>query len=152
MTEVRDGEEMATGVEPSALADAAALGLSALAGVLAGAQDGIVVTDADRRYVYANPAACEMLGYPLEQLRGRDYLVSFPTREHATMLARCPVRSRAAPAPFICSLLCADGTEREIVDSIFAVDIAGAHHRVAIFRDVTGVRAAARTAVALAQT
>ncbi|MGH3857898.1 MAG: hypothetical protein ACRDR6_31305, partial [Pseudonocardiaceae bacterium] len=39
------------GVDPSALADAAALGLSALAGVLAGAQDGIVVTDADRCYV-----------------------------------------------------------------------------------------------------
>ena len=60
----------------SALADAAALGLPALAGVLAGAQDGITVVDAGRRLIYANPAACQMLGYPLEQLRGRCHMAS----------------------------------------------------------------------------
>jgi PAS domain-containing protein len=46
---------------PAEIAQAAALGLSALAGVVAGAQDGITVVDADRRFVYANPrssAAC----------------------------------------------------------------------------------------------
>jgi PAS domain-containing protein len=46
----------------SALAEAAALGLPALAGVVAGTEDGITVVDAERRFVYANPAACEMNG------------------------------------------------------------------------------------------
>ena len=45
-----------------------------------------------------------------------------------------------------------DGAEREIVCSTFAADVAGGHHGVTIFRDVTGPRAASRTAVALAQT
>lgn len=54
-----------------ALADAAALGLPALTEVLTRTEDGICVVDAGRRYVYANPAACQMLGHPVEQLRGR---------------------------------------------------------------------------------
>ena len=72
----------------TALADAAELGVPALAGVVAGARDGITIVDADRRFVYANPVACEMLGYTLAQLRGRDFLDSIPAREHPVMLAR----------------------------------------------------------------
>jgi PAS domain-containing protein len=64
----------------TALADAAALGVSALAGVVAGARDGITIVDADRRFVYANPVACEMLGYSLAELGGRDFLDSIPVR------------------------------------------------------------------------
>jgi signal transduction histidine kinase len=45
-----------------------------------------------------------------------------------------------------------DGAEREVVSSNFAIDLAGRPHGVAIFRDLTGPRVAARTAVALAQT
>lgn len=124
-----------------ALAEAAALGLSALAGVVAGAQDGITVVDAERRFVYANPVACGMLGYPLEQLRGRDFLGSIPAREHAIILARFseqfggPVGE--VPAPFTCNLRDPDGAEREIVYSTFAVEIAGSPHLVAIFDDLT---------------
>ena len=70
----------------SAPADAAALGLSALAEVLTRTEDGICVVDAERRYVYANPAACQMLGLPVEELRGRDFLGSFPAWEHASVL------------------------------------------------------------------
>ena len=124
-----------------ALAEAAALSLSALAGVVAGAQDGITVVDAERRFVYANPVACGMLGYPLEQLRGRDFLGSIPAREHAIILARFseqfggPVGE--VPAPFTCNLRDPDGAEREIVYSTFAVEIAGSPHLVAIFDDLT---------------
>ena len=143
-------------IRPAALAEAAALGLSALAGVVAGAQEGIIVVDAERRFVYANPAACQMLGCPLEQLRGRDFLVSIPAREHAIMLARFSEQLGGSvgvvPAPFTCSLRGPDGAEREIVYSQFAVDVAGSPHGVAIFQDLTGPRAASRTAMALAQT
>ena len=81
-----DGESAAFG--SSALADAAGLGLPALAGVVARAQDGIAVVDGERRFVYANPAACEMLGYSLAQLRGRDFLGCVAAREHSIILAR----------------------------------------------------------------
>jgi PAS domain S-box-containing protein len=35
------------------------------------AQDAVLIADDDRRYIDANPAACELLGLPPEQLRGR---------------------------------------------------------------------------------
>jgi PAS domain S-box-containing protein len=139
----------------SALADAAALGVSALAGVLAGAQEGITVCDADRRFVYANPAACEPLGHPLEQLRGQDFLSVIPAGEHNFALGRFSERlARSvgeAAAPFSGVWVDSEGAEREIVCCTFAIDIAGGQHGVTIFRDVTDTRAAARAAVALAQ-
>jgi PAS domain S-box-containing protein len=148
--------EQSTVSGSSALAEAAALGLSALARVVAGAQDGITVVDAQRRVVYANPTACQMLGYPLEQLRGRDFLASIPAREHMIILTRFSEQvsgsAGEAPAPFSCNLVGPDGTEREIVYSTFVVDVAGNPHLVAIFQDLTGPRAAGRTAAALAQT
>jgi PAS domain S-box-containing protein len=138
--------------EPFALADAAALGMSALAEVLARIEDGICVVDAERRYVYVNPAACRMLGYQLEQLRGRDFLGSFPAREHVTVLGNLPRQPGDRAGPFTCVVSGSDGTEREIVCSTFAIDVSGGFHGAVILRDLTGTRAAARTAAALAQT
>ncbi len=150
------GTEESTASASAVLAEAAALDLSALAGVVAGAQDGITIIDADRRVVYANPAACGMLGYPLVQLRGRDFLDSIPDREHSIILALFSEQLSGsvgeAPAPFSCNLLGPDGAEREIVYSTFVVDMAGSPHLVAIFEDLGGSRGAGRAAAALAQT
>jgi len=144
------------GVSGGGLSSAAVLGLPALASVVEGAQDGITVCAADRRFVYANPAACQMLGYPLEQLRGRDFLDILPAREHAFGLARfAERRGRSAgdsADPFAGILRRPDGSEREVITSTFPIDIAGEQHGVTIFRDVTVARAAARAAAALAQT
>jgi PAS domain S-box-containing protein len=126
--------------------------LSALAEVLTRTEDGICVVDAERRYVYANPAACQMPGRPVEQLRGRDFLGSFPAREHATVLGRLPRQLGDTVAPFTCTLRGSDGAGREIDCSTFTIEMTGSLHVVAIFRDLAGPRAAARTAVALAQT
>jgi PAS domain S-box-containing protein len=118
-----DGVGASPGVTlPSPVADAAALGLSALAQVVTRTQDGITVVDAERRWVYANPAACQILDRPLDQLRGENFLSGVPH------------------------------DEREVVSSTFVIDLAGKPYEVAILRDLTGPRAAARTAVALAQT
>jgi PAS domain S-box-containing protein len=142
-------------IRPSALASAGALGLATLAGILAGAQEGITVCDAERRFVYANPAACQMLGRSLEQLRGQDFLSIVPPQEHHFALGRFSERLERsvgeAAAPFSAMLIDSDGAEREIVCSTFAADVAGSQHGVTVFRDVTGTRAAARAAVALAQ-
>lgn len=146
--------------DSSALAAAAALGLRALAGMVAGTTDGIVVVDADRRYVYANLAACEMLDHPLDQLRGRDFLGSFPAREHATLRARLAedlgdTSARVEPftdslsGPFTC---CLSGSEREVLCSTFAIDIDGRPHSGVMLRDLTGPQSTWRTAAALAQT
>jgi signal transduction histidine kinase len=137
--------------EYSPLADAAALGLPALTEVLARNEDGITVIDAGRRYVYANPAACQMLGQPIWRLRGLDFLGSFALQERAIVLGHLPSKPGGTAAPFSCVLAGPDGTEREIDCSAFAIDMAGSLHYVAIFRDRTGYRAAARTAAALAQ-
>ena len=136
--------------EHAVLADAAALGLSGLAGVLAGAPDGIMVFEA-QRCVYANPAACQMLGQRLEQLRGRNLRPNFKAREQA---ARVPLGKQSGdmPSAFTCLLTGFDGTEREIFCSAFAIEVSGRPHRVAIFRELTDPEAAARTAVASART
>ena len=87
MQSTRAAAPVATHTGSSALEDAAALGPPAMAAILVGTGDGLCLIDADRRYVYANPAACQTLGNPLERLRGRDFLAGFPARERATMLA-----------------------------------------------------------------
>ena len=141
-----------SGPGSSALADAAALGLSALAEVVTRTDDGLAIVDADRRYVYANSAACQILGHPIEQLRGQDFLGSFQPREHTTVLDHLPKQLGDNAAPFTCIMRGADGAEREVVCLTFAIEMAGGLHCVAVLRDLSGPRAAARTAVALAQT
>ena len=75
------------GESRSVVHSAAELGVGALAAVVERSRDGIVVVTADRRYVYANPAACRIMGYSLDELRALpDFLDNFPRREHRAML------------------------------------------------------------------
>jgi hypothetical protein len=120
--------------------------------MLVGADDGLCLIDADRRYVYADPTACQTLRLPLERLRGRDFLASFPPREHATMLAHLPQHVGGAAARFACAVLGPGGAEQEVDCSTFGIGITGRPHWVVIFRDRTGHQMAARTAMALAHT
>lgn len=63
------------------------VGIEALAALVERSRDGIVVCTPERRYVYANPAACRVMGYSLEELLELpDFLVNFPEREHEAML------------------------------------------------------------------
>jgi PAS domain S-box-containing protein len=141
-------------VGSSSRSDAGTLGLLALAEVVGGLQDAITVCDAERRFVFANSAACQMLGLPFEQLRGRDFLDVTPARERETVMARFAEPGRAsvdASDEFTGILSRPDGTEREMVSYSFPIDMAGAPHSVMVLRDVTDTRAASRTAAALAQ-
>jgi len=137
--------------DESAVAEATALGADTLGEIVSRTQAGITVTDIDRRYVYVNQAACQMLGRSLEELRGRDLLDSFPEREHATMLAHLPHHLDEGGVLFTCVMLGGDGTEREVVCSTYTVELAGAPHCVSILRDLSAPRSAARRAIALAQ-
>jgi PAS domain S-box-containing protein len=64
------------------------LGLDVLAAALVrDSPDGITLMGTDRRYLYANPAACQMIGYPLESLVGRDFLADVPECSRQSALA-----------------------------------------------------------------
>ena len=132
---------------------AAELGVGALAAVVERSRDGIVVVTADRRYVYANPAACRIMGYSLDELRALpDFLDNFPRREHRAMLEHFAEQLAGTTGLWTSTLLRADGTEREIRWTNMSFDIGGRPHGAAIFRDVTDARQAAHNAAALGQT
>jgi PAS domain S-box-containing protein len=132
------------------VAEAAALGAWVLAELVAGAREGITIVDAELLIVYANPAACEVLG-PLEQLRGRDFIERVPDRQREFVRGRFAQQIAGEPSSFTGTLIGTDGAERELVCSGTTIEIAGSPHGVAIFRDLTGPRGATRSAVALAQ-
>ena len=129
------------------------LGVDALAAVVERSRDGIVVVTADRRYVYANPAACRIMGYSLDELRALpDFLDNFPQREHQAMLEHFAEQLAGTTGLWTSTLLRADGTEREITWTNMSFAIGGRPHGAAIFRDITDARVAARNAAALGQT
>jgi len=131
---------------------AADLGIGPLAAVVEGSRDGIVVVTADRRYVYANPAACRIMGYSLEELLALpDFLANFPEREHQAMLEHFSEQLAGETGLWTSTLLRPDGTEREITWSNMSFDINGERHGAAIFRDATEARQAGRNAAALGQ-
>jgi PAS domain S-box-containing protein len=139
-------------VDAAATSAVPTLTLDSMATLVATAQGGVIVVDSDRRYVYANPAACRLLGHTLEQLRDRALLDSFPTREHATVLAAFVARPDHSATSFSGVLIGEDGIEREVVCSTFPIDIDGRPHGVAVLWDFSSSREEARTALALAQT
>ena len=132
---------------------AAGLGVRPLAAVVERSRDGIVVVTADRRYVYANPAACRIMGYSLEELQALpDFLANFPEREHQAMLEHFAEQLSGETGLWTSTLLRPDGTEREITWSNMSFEIDGQLHGAAIFRDATEAREAGRSAAALGQT
>lgn len=67
-------------VEPSGADVLRSLGLDALVELVEGASAPVAVLDTERRWLYANPAACRRLGRSFEQLRGAP---AGPEAEHA---------------------------------------------------------------------
>ncbi len=133
-------------------AGAAALGIGPLAAVVERSRDGIVVVTADRRYVYANPAACRIMGYSLDELRALpDFLANFPEREQQAMLEHFAEQLAGETGLWTSTLLRPDGTEREITWSNMSFEIGGRPHGAAVFRDATEARQAGRNAAALGQ-
>ena len=132
---------------------AVGLGVEALAAVVERSRDGIVVATEDRRYVYANPAACRIMGYSLEELLALpDFLDNFPAREHQAMLEHFAEQLAGTTGLWTSTLLRADGTEREIRWTNMSFTVDGRPHGAAIFRDVTDAHQATRNAAALGQT
>ncbi|MDQ2852219.1 MAG: sensor histidine kinase [Actinomycetota bacterium] len=95
---------------------------------------------------------CRLLGRTSAQLCGAPFLASVTVGGRASASTGLPEQLPRQAEPFAVSLPDANGVVREIACSTFAIIVEDRPHRVAIFSDLTGPLAAARTASALAQT
>ena len=112
--------------------------------------DGIVVVDAHRRFVFANPAACELLGRSREELLGRDFLMVIPERERQSAMAEFAKISRNTERRQ--GMVCRpDGSLLDIEFTTTLLESQGTELIAAILRDVSERRRQAKEAAALAQ-
>ncbi len=127
------------------------LDLDVLASIMDASLDGIVIIDEHRRYLYINPAASRILGYAAQDLIGRDFLVSFPVRQHERMRGFFDTTVVGKPGRSDSTILLPDGEERQIEYTNTHVEADGRHLMTAIFRDVTESRRQEREARVLAE-
>src|SRR5215831_4319156 len=127
------------------------LGVEDLAALVTAAADGITVLDSNRRIVYANPAACKQLGYPLKQLVGVDGLMLVPESERQTVLAVLTNAARGQRHAIEGVAWRSDGSELDVEVTTSALDLGSNRYVVVATRDVTERRRQARQAAALAQ-
>jgi PAS domain S-box-containing protein len=113
--------------------------------------DGIVVVDAQRRYLYVNPAAAEIFGQGIDELSGKDFLVSFPERMHQPMLNNFGSTLRGSPGLWQTTILRPDGSERDLEFSNLEFELGGEPLVGAIIRDLTDERQRTREAEAAAR-
>jgi PAS domain S-box-containing protein len=78
------------------------------------AGDALVVFDAQLQVIYANPAACQMSGYSVEELRGSPASALLPERAGSLLPAHLERLSRQPFSRDEWPLLCKDGREKII--------------------------------------
>lgn len=134
--------------QPVSAITAEHLGLEILAEIAESSLDAITVADQAGRFVYANPAACEMLGYSAQELIGHDLV--FPTaerdRERILRMFEKGWSGRGAS-----TIVRPNGEEREIEFSAVWIEAEGHTYTVGITRDVTEIRRLEREGQALMQ-
>ncbi len=142
-----DGQGVATAATLSLLHP----DLTPLGPIFGALLDGLVVVEADSRCLYANLAACEIIGHPLEDLIGHDVSSYFPTSDRDTIRDRLA----SAAADHVCRgtsrLSRPDGQEREIEYTVTAFSVRGQSLATLMFRDVSEIRRLVRKADALTQ-
>jgi len=126
-------------------------GLDVLAAALVrDSPDGIMFIGTDHRYLYANPAACEMIGYPLEMLVGRDFLTDVPecSRQSALAYFDNACKGKVLRGPYV--VLRPDGSELPVECTVTVVRLRKRLVAV-VFRDISERLIQKRRAAALAQ-
>ena len=131
--------------------DAETFGLGDMAALVRASADGITVLDGDHRVVYANPAACKLLGYSLEKLLGLDGLTLIPERERQTALTVFTNALRGRSQAVASTASRSDGSELEIELTTSVLSLRSKQFIMVASRDVTERRRQARQAAALAQ-
>ncbi|HEV8339012.1 MAG TPA: histidine kinase [bacterium] len=133
------------------------LSLAPLSTFFEASLDGILLLDEEGRYLHANPTACQLMGYSLEELKARDLFMNTPPHAQEAMRKHlAEVRAKAAaghsrPQLGSGSLLRATGEEREIEWIVAPFLMDGRKLAVVMFHDVTDAHRLARKAEALRQ-
>ncbi|MDQ4091335.1 MAG: GAF domain-containing protein [Actinomycetota bacterium] len=127
------------------------LGLEALAQLVESTRDGIALLDEELRVIYMNPAGCQIVGYPLEQLIGRTGVLMIPRERQDEVRQTLVERFRGGPQGARTTILRADGQEREIEYSGMLFEMGDRRVLAGSFRDTTEATQAERWARALAR-
>lgn len=124
---------------------------SSLAGIFEAAHDAILIASSERKLVYANRAAQDLLGYSLEELQQRDVLdwVAPPYREKVA--ERIGQNPPAPPAVFEFSLLRKDGSWRTVRGSLMHLEHESQVYGIVVAHDLTEARQTLRHLEALYQ-
>jgi PAS domain S-box-containing protein len=114
--------------------------------------DGMSVMDAERRYLYINPAAAQLFGRRREELIGQDALLQYPESAHDEIRRRVAMVLEGQPLRRTSIIVRPDGEQREIDTLRIPLRSRGEPLVASIFRDVTDVRRREREASTLAGT
>jgi PAS domain S-box-containing protein len=124
------------------------LGLEALVEFLETTAYGVCVTGDDHTWVYVNPAGERLLGRPLQELRGRDYLLHFPPHEREVLLALEGTQREGDTDFYTNTVVREDREDVPITWSGTVMHVDGHELAPAIFHRTTPVRSAGLAATA----
>jgi PAS domain S-box-containing protein len=124
------------------------LGVEVLAEIVESSLDSITVADRQARHVYANPAACELLGYSAQELVGRDTIFHNTGAERERMESLYAQGWSGRGSSIIVR---PSGEERQIDFSAVWIEAQGRTYTVGITRDMTETRRLEREGQALMQ-
>lgn len=122
-----------------------------LAGFFESTRDAILIASIERKLVYANLAAQDLLGYSLEELQQLDILdwIAPPYREWVA--ERIRQNRTAQPGIFEIAFVRKDGSWRYVRYAILYLEIEGQRYGAAIAHDITEARQTLRSLEALYQ-
>lgn len=125
------------------------LGLEALIEFLETTAYGVCVTGDDHTWVYINPAGERILGRPLTELAGKDYLLHFPPHEREVLLA-LEATQRTGDTDFYTNTIVREDTDDvQMTWSGTVMHVEGNELAPAIFHETTPVRLAQVSAAEL---
>jgi len=125
---------------------------------LASIGDGVIRADAEGKIDYLNPVAERLTGWKAEEAIGRPVLEVFQVVDEITRkpladpVARCLEEKRVVESPGHAVLLCREGKEYSVRDSVAPIydRSGGALGAVLVFKDVTQLRGMEREMIYLA--
>jgi PAS domain S-box-containing protein len=129
--------------------------LATLSGPFEASLEAVIVIEENDRIVYANPAACRITGYPLDELLGRDAYAAMPPQAREAIHEAIRRHDEAhAPGTIMRGssvLTRQDGEEFEIDYTAALLRLNGRCLVAVMFQDVTETRRLARKVEALSQ-
>jgi PAS domain S-box-containing protein len=109
----------------------------------------LVVLDASHRFVYVNPAACELFGCRADELLGRDFVESLAPGEREESTAYLSSLAANQPGHKGMTVLRPDGQGREVQFSHMSFESGGELLLAGAFHDATENRRVQRQAIAI---